>query len=157
MFQQIVTDTSGVCLQKCGLAGRRNIVVPKTSESSDNTWIGLTKYLVSGWVYLPCQPVECCPPACYCFTLDTVSIIFIFCSCMKNRTEGKFLHVSMVEQNRMFFYHFDHCLWTTCVVENALFFVVVTVQMLWKLGAWCATVVHVFKRSHQLKHVHIIL
>lgn len=48
MFQQIVSDTSGVCLQKCGLAGRRNIVVPKTSESSDNTWIGLTKYLVSG-------------------------------------------------------------------------------------------------------------
>ncbi|KAK7103992.1 zinc finger FYVE domain-containing protein 1-like isoform X2 [Littorina saxatilis] len=36
--------------KKCSLAGRKNIVVPKTSESSDNTWVGLTKYLVSGYV-----------------------------------------------------------------------------------------------------------
>ena len=26
-------------------------------------------------------------------------------------------------------YHFDHCLWSTCVIESALLFVVDTVQM----------------------------
>ncbi|KAK7505474.1 hypothetical protein BaRGS_00003219 [Batillaria attramentaria] len=38
------------CQYKCALAGRKNIVVPKTSESSDSSWMGLTKYLWSGYV-----------------------------------------------------------------------------------------------------------
>lgn len=38
-----------VC-KKCALAGRKNMVVPKTSESSDSSWLGLTKYLWAGYV-----------------------------------------------------------------------------------------------------------
>lgn len=40
--------------KKCALAGRKRVVVPKTSESSDSSWMGLTKYLWSGYV-LECQ------------------------------------------------------------------------------------------------------
>lgn len=36
--------------KKCKFEGRSNIVVPKTSESSDSTWLGFTKYIVSGYV-----------------------------------------------------------------------------------------------------------
>ncbi|XP_076442869.1 zinc finger FYVE domain-containing protein 1-like isoform X2 [Babylonia areolata] len=36
--------------KKCSMSGRRNVVVPKTSESNANTFLGFTSYLVSGYV-----------------------------------------------------------------------------------------------------------
>lgn len=38
-------------LQKCYEGGREVIVMPKTSASTDNPWIGLAKYAWSGWVW----------------------------------------------------------------------------------------------------------
>lgn len=37
-----------LCVQRCYEGGREVIVVPKTSASADNPWLGLAKYAWSG-------------------------------------------------------------------------------------------------------------
>jgi hypothetical protein len=41
-----------IFFQTCLLSGKVNMVVPKTSESADNVWMGLAKYVWTGWVGL---------------------------------------------------------------------------------------------------------
>ena len=81
-------------------------------------------------------------------TLDMVSVIDFFFWFLFLRGEQDWMEVYVrfdggTEPHVS--YHFDHCLWSTCVIESALLFVVDTVQMTWKPGAQCATVVHVLK------------
>lgn len=39
-----------VFFQMCLRSNKQMVVVPKTSSSSDTSWMGLTKYIWSGWV-----------------------------------------------------------------------------------------------------------
>ncbi|KAL8583835.1 hypothetical protein ACOMHN_040304 [Nucella lapillus] len=48
-FEDRLGNKIYLCM-KCNLSGHRNVVVPKTAEANSNTLLGLTSYVISGYV-----------------------------------------------------------------------------------------------------------